>query len=210
MVRFRRFAVALPILAGLMFAWAVNAQPPADSAAPLPEIQLGAPRKPAKVAGIPPATLLGVEPVQAELKLTDEQKQKVRDLIADFDKQARSEMEAFRALAPQEQQVKVNQLQQASAKRMETLRAELEKVLVPQQLADLQQLAFQLTVAVNPQVLESAQLTDAQHKDLEQIRNEAQAKMWEVQREVARRTTKLLTPEQTKTVKSLIVENPEN
>lgn len=211
MVRFRRFAVALPIVAGLVFAWSVNAQPPADSAAPLPEIPVvGAPRKPAKVPGIPSFSLLGVEPVQAELKLTDEQKQKIRDLIADFDKQARAEMAAFQALPPQEQQVKVTQVQQASAKRMETLRTELEKVLTPQQLTELQQLAYQMTVAVNPQVLESAELTEAQRKDLDQIRNEAQAKMWEVQREVAKKTTKLLTPEQTKKVQSLIVQNPGN
>lgn len=210
MVRFRGFAVALPIVAGLVFAWSVNAQPPADSAAPLVEVPRGVLRKPAKVSGIPPFSLLGVEPVQAELKLTDEQKQKARDLIADFDKQARAEMAAFQALPPQEQQIKVTQVQQASAKRMDTLRAELEKNLTPQQLADLQQLAFQMTVAVNPQVLDSAELTEAQRKDLEQIRNEAQAKMWELQREVAKKTVKLLTPEQTKTVQSLIVQNPGN
>ena len=97
MARFPRLAAALLVTAGLVVAWSVHAQPPGGLPAPGPGVPGDAPEGPRKVPGIPPFSLLGAEPVQAELKLTDEQKQKVRDLIAEFDKQARADMTALRA-----------------------------------------------------------------------------------------------------------------
>lgn len=209
MVRFRRFAVVLPVVAGLAVAWSVNAQPPGEAVAPGPKPSVRAPVKPAKISGIPAFSLLGVEPVQAELKLSDEQKQKLRDLIADFDKQARAEMAALQALPPQQQQEKMAQVQQESTKRMDTLRTQLETALTPQQLTELHQIAFQMTVMVNPQVLESLGVTDKQRKDFEEVRNQAQAKIWEVQREMAHKTVNLLTPEQRKAIEGMIVQTPD-
>src|SRR3989339_1355696 len=111
MARFPRLAAALLVAAGLVVAWSVHAQPPGALPAPGPGVPGGAPESPGKVPGIPPFSLLGAEPVQSELKLTDEQKQRVRDLIAEFDKQARADMTAMQQTAPELQQAKMGQLQ---------------------------------------------------------------------------------------------------
>ena len=208
MARFPRLAAALLVAAGLVVAWSVHAQPPGALPAPGPGVPGGAPESPGKVPGIPPFSLLGAEPVQSELKLTDEQKQRVRDLIAEFDKQARADMTAMQQTAPELQQAKMGQLQQAAAKRVQTLRAQLEAALLPQQLAQLQQIALQMTVVVHPQVLEQMGMTEQQRKSLDQIRNQAQAKMWETQREMAKKTFSLLTPEQLKRFQELVVQSP--
>lgn len=207
MVRFRQFAIALPVVAGLLIvAWSVHAQP-AGEAAPVPEV-MGAPQKPMKIPGIPPFQLLGSDPVQAELKLTDEQKQKLRDFIAAFQKDSDAEIAALRALPPQQQQAKMAELQQASAKRLDTLRTQLEGVLTPEQLTELRQIAFQMIVVVNPQVMEALNVTEAQRKDLEQLNKQTEAKIWEARREMARKTIGLLTPEQQKSLKDLVTEAP--
>jgi len=163
------------------------------------------------MGGMPGFYLLRMDPVQDELKVSDEQKQKIKDFGEKFEKESQQAWAGLREVPPEERQAKIADIQEAAAKRMEVYRRNLEGVLTPQQTEQLKKISFEMTVGpalANPQLLEQIGASEEQKKKLDQIRSELQAKLWQVQREMADKALKLLTAEQVKKLEDMTTKAP--
>jgi hypothetical protein len=154
---------------------------------------------------MPGYMLLGQESVQKELKLTDEQKQDVKQ----FAEKLRGEMQGLRDLDPSEQESKRRELAGNAEK-------EIGKILHPDQAKRLHQIGLQLQGAMalnNPKVAEELQLTSEQkekvkdmqqqmQKQMEDLRQaggsqeENREKIAEMRKSAASKAQEMLTPEQ--------------
>ena len=154
---------------------------------------------------IPNTYLLGLEPVQAELKITDEQKQKIRQLSDQYNKALQQDYAAMQQLGPN-QEAQAVEIQQRTMKRQQAFQQQVEQVLQPEQLTQLRQLAFAMSIpnALGmPQIVESLKVTAEQQQQARKIREDAQAKIWQIQRQTAELLYKTLTPTQQQTLQVL-------
>jgi hypothetical protein len=166
----------------------------------------------AGMGGMPGFYLLRMDPVQDELKLSDEQKKKIKDFGQKFEKESQKAWAGLRDVPPEERQDKMADIQAAVAKRLEVYRQDLEGVLTPQQAEQLKKITFEMSAGpalANPQLLEQLGATEEQKKKIEQVRSELQAKLWQVQREMADKALKVLTDEQLKKLEDTLNKPPQ-
>ena len=162
MSRIGKSLIILTVVGGMMLAYLVDAQQPAPRA---PQASRGQAAQEAQspFPNIPNYYLLGMEQIQKELNLTQEQKDQIAQLSQGYNQQSQKELQALSELAPEERQQKLVEAQQRAVKRIETLRQNLEGVLTDKQREELDQISFQMAVPTalnNPQVIERLQISE--------------------------------------------------
>ena len=202
----RSVACVLPLLVGIaLLATGVlaQAQPPGGMGGPPRAgggmMMMGGP-------GIPGYWNLGSESVQKELKLTDEQKQKLRQISDTYMKQMRERGSALQGLSPEEVREKMAELQKESAKAAEDARKQVGEILTSEQLAQLKEITFRsyaMSLLSNPRVLTQVGLSEDQQAKLRKVREEFQEKVQKLQQEMVDDALKVLTPEQQKKLKEM-------
>lgn len=157
--------------------------------------------------GVPGYAALASASVQEELGLSEEQKQKLREISEAYRKEVqegwRREWEKIRHLSPAEQQKHWAEQRETLARlgkeRVAAVRKKVEAVLTPQQLYQLQEINFRNQAAVmlnNPGTLDRLEATPEQKERLRKIREELQEKIHKLQRQSFEESFQLLTPEQ--------------
>jgi len=136
------------------------------------------------------AMLLGVEQVQKEIKLTEEQKAELAKLQESFRPPARGNFrnrwEELMKLSEEERNKKIEEMQkqfeEQAAKRDKEITAKLGEILQPEQSARLNQIEMQITgernalvVLMRPEVMEGLGLSDEQKDQLKKIEEEIRA-----------------------------------
>lgn len=161
-------------------------------------------------AGLPGYPSLQTEPVQKELGLTPEQKDKLKEITRKAVEPSKNEPQTdwtkIRDLKPEEQRKIQQEMAARYAKRAEETKKLVEQILTPKQLDQLKDMEFRQRAAsllFVPQVLQQIELTGDQKQQLQKIREETQSKMMQLQRESQAKTLGVLTPEQTKKLKEL-------
>jgi Spy/CpxP family protein refolding chaperone len=165
-----------------------------------------APPGPAPAFMLPGYWALGMENTQKELKLTDQQKQKLKDLAEKYQTEMREYWSQSRRLPREEQQQRSTEWRERSAKQQREIRKQVEAVLQPEQLARLKEMNFHMrgpALLGNPRTMELLGLTEDQKGKLERAREESQQKMQQLQQEMRKlqhdtfhRSVEILTPEQ--------------
>jgi Spy/CpxP family protein refolding chaperone len=202
MTRIGRLAVPGVLVLTLLLAGSLRAQPAAKAPA------AAAAARPASPLGPHVAEMLSAEPVQKEIKLTDEQKQKLKAEDEAFKKTMRAEYSAFASL----RDVPADDPRLAEAgEKLNKLGAQhlkdLEAILTPEQVEQLKQINAQIQAWMgsnNPQVVERLGVTEKQAKQLAEIRQGAESQIWMIVRDAAKKTQETLTPEQREAVVELL------
>jgi hypothetical protein len=215
MSRTGKLLVVALVVSGLSLSYWVGAQQPAPRTNPAP---LPRPSAPAAQGGqaapeaepafpnIPSYYLLGMEQVQNDLKLTDQQKQQIQQLTDAYTQESQQELQTLRELPPNQRQAKLAAAQQRSMQRIETLRQRLEGMLQPKQLEQVRQIAFRMAVPnalSNPSVLGQLQVSEKQKQQLEQIRQQTQQKAWQLEQDMGEQSFQVLTPPQQKALREM-------
>lgn len=205
MSRISKSLMVVLVVGGMLLAYLVDAQQPAPRA---PQAQRGMAAQEAQPAfpSIPSYYLLGMEQIQQELNLNQQQKDQIEQLSQAYNQQSEQELQALRELPPASQQQKLAEAQQRAVTRIETLRQKLEGVLTEQQLGELNQISFRMAIPTalnNPQVVERLQVSPKQQEQLQQVRQKAQEKLWTLEQEMAKESLEVLTSEQQKILRQM-------
>lgn len=124
--------------------------------------------------------LLMAPAVQEELKLTDEQKEKIRPVVEKFRDQAREAWESLRDVPEEERFAKGRE--KLNESRHEAMTA-LREVLKPEQMRRFRQIDLQVSGAeglLHPYVEDRLKLTDDQKERIEKIVRETRSKRREI------------------------------
>jgi hypothetical protein len=116
--------------------------------------------------------LLQAESVQNELKITDEQKGKIKELMGKLGEIVKQYMLGMGGLTPDQQKAKQQEMQKALVEGVKEAEKGMTEMLQPQQNERLRQIRLQIqgTAAVNdPEVAKSLELTDQQREQLKTI-----------------------------------------
>jgi Spy/CpxP family protein refolding chaperone len=142
---------------------------------------------------------LGMENTQKELKLTDEQKQKLKDLADKYQTEMREYWSQTRELPREEQRKRFAEWREKSAKQQQEIRKQVESVLRPEQMARLQELNLRMRgpyLLGSPRTMEKLNLSEDQKGRLQKVREESQQQMQKLQQETFDKSYQILTPEQ--------------
>jgi Spy/CpxP family protein refolding chaperone len=121
--------------------------------------------------------LLRLEQVQKELKLTDQQKEKLKGLGRDMGPGRRSD---WGDMTPEERREKMEEMRKQNA---EKIQKRLAEVLKPEQLERLKQIHLQTMGAAaltSPEVVKALGIKDDQRAKLKTLRDDAQTKRQEL------------------------------
>lgn len=191
---------------GLIWVGGLRADPPGKKAV---KALGGAGRAQTAAAWYPAMSgyyLLSMAPVQKELKLSDEQKTKLKEISEKMNKESQQDWAGWQQIPREEQQKKIAELSAKNAKRAEEARKQSEALLTPAQVEQLKGISFRMSVQTalyNPKTLEQLGFTDEQKKKLQQIRDEAMERQQQLQQEISEKTVQLLTAEQKKKLEEL-------
>jgi len=170
----RRIALAT-LLAGALVGMALS-QPPAGGrrgqGGQPPGPPMGAPMMFARGGPMMMLFLLNNPQVQQELKLTEEQRDKVSALSEQLREKFRGLGQELRGLSPEEREKRVQAVN-------EEVEKELAKVLKKEQLQRLRQIALQvegLAALARPEIAKQVGLTEEQQRKIEEILREANEK----------------------------------
>ena len=139
--------------------------------------------------GSDPFWLLQIEQVQKELKLADDQKAKVREIGEKIRDEWRKQWEAVRELPREQQREKMLELLKKRQARTKEIRKQIEKVLLPDQLARLKQIRLQVQgtrALANPEVQTALNITEQQKQAFEGIREHLDKQFGELRSEIRR------------------------
>ncbi len=176
--------------------------PPPKSTATGPS---AAPAEPSIYPAIPATALLSMASVQDELRMTAAQKQQFRAINDQFNQANQPDVAAVNQLQ-EGQEAKFNEIQQRMFQRSQLFEKQVQQLLQPSQLAQLQQIAFHLSVTqalAIPQIGVQIRLTPEQKQRVQQIHAAAADKFFQVQRQVAEQLLQSLTPQQQQSLQSL-------
>ncbi|MEN6449798.1 MAG: Spy/CpxP family protein refolding chaperone [Thermoguttaceae bacterium] len=130
--------------------------------------------------------LIAVEPVQKELKLSDEQKEKVKSLIEESSEAMRGHVAGWRDMSEEERKAKVAELRKKAAENVQKFEKGLAEILTPEQRERLHQLRLQLTLksdaamALNAgDIAKALGLSQEQREKLKGIREATQKELQE-------------------------------
>jgi Spy/CpxP family protein refolding chaperone len=180
MRQFRVGLVSAVVVAALAWVSVAVAQPPAG--------------KPGRGRGGPMmgAEFLRIPAVQKELKLTDDQVNKLQQLVEQMrskpmakvqamsPEERKAKMEELMKLPPEERKAKLAQVMKG---RGEGIQNKLREILTPEQLKRLHEIGLQIRgpmALADPQVLEQLDLADEQKQKIVEIRDQAMAKIREL------------------------------
>jgi Spy/CpxP family protein refolding chaperone len=192
--RYLAYALAAAALSGLSAAVAAQQAIVVQAGAPAG----GQARVPARTF-LPGMYVLGQANVQEQLKLTDEQKEKLRGVGEDYQAKIREHWAGLQGLSAEERREKASAMQQKSRQLMEEARKAAEAVLLPRQLEQLNQIRFRLRapyMLANPRLLDEIGLDDSQKQRLAEIRQETQERIQQLQRDMFNKALEELTPNQ--------------
>lgn len=122
------------------------------------------------------STLLRSDQVLQELKLTDDQKARVRELGEKRRAEMMSAFEGIRKLSDEERRAKMNEMQKEGDAREATFFKQVADILKPEQVMRLKQIQLQQEGAAalrRPEIAEALALTAEQKQKLEQVATEA-------------------------------------
>jgi len=180
---------AIAIAAGVDAVWAQK-PPPADAtpqAAPAAGAKQQAPsdkpleglwQKASRFAsgelGANPLGFLDSGPVQEDLKLTPEQKDKLKAINDEFRAERRKQLEALSgAASPEDRRAKIAELRAKAKQNREEYKKKIDAVLLPEQRSRLSQITLQLrgplAALADEQVAKALNLTEEQKKQIEAI-----------------------------------------
>jgi Spy/CpxP family protein refolding chaperone len=143
--------------------------------------------------GMDPVRLLGLEQVQKELQVTDEQKTKIEKFLEKLREEGRARMqgmgnlrEEMEKLSQEEREKKfeslMKQRMEEQAKRAQENMVKLAEILNVEQLKRVKQIQYQLegvAVLLRSEVRKQIGLDDAQEQQLQKIADDARGKMRE-------------------------------
>jgi Spy/CpxP family protein refolding chaperone len=187
---------ALAIAAGANVAWAqqpppVGAPPksvPAADAkhqAPPDDLLEGLWERASRLAsgefGANPLGFLDWDHVQKDLKLTPEQKDKLKAITEEFRANRRKQLESLVGTTPEDRRAKLAELRAKARQNREDYKKKIDAVLLPEQRNRLGQIALQLggplSALVDEQVANALKLTDEQKKQIRAIAETAREKV---------------------------------
>lgn len=204
---FSRLAVpTLVVIVILVFSALAATGPPQGGEQPANPAPL---RSASTYLSIPGFWELRTEDVQKELQLTDEQKEKLREIGQKYYEQTRKDWAGLREMSAAERKKAYAEIRNKNEKRMREIRKQVEQVLSPEQLGLLRQVHLRTRGAAalaNPKILDQLEVTDEQKEKLRQIREQTQEKIRQLQREMLEKTLEVLSPQQRKKLEELTTE----
>lgn len=159
--------VALAAIVGL--AAVAAAQPPG-----------GGMRGPGMMGGLGGAMLLQSPQVQQELKLTDDQKTKLRQMGERVRNEITERMAELQGLSEDERRTKADDFRKQADKIAEAVRKEAAGILQPEQIKRWKQIELQqqgASALLRPEIAEAIGLSDEQKQSIKKITDESQAKL---------------------------------
>ncbi len=158
---------------------------------------------------LPGYYMLQQEYVQKELELVPEQKKRLEEIakkVYEDMQEDQKQWAKYRDMTPEERQEFFAKMRERYQKRIEDAKAEVEKVLLPHQLALLRKIEERQRLGTYlswPQMLERLGLSEEQKKKIADIRNQTQQKTRELQQKLTEayqesqaKLLDVLTPEQ--------------
>ena len=151
---------------------------------------------------------LRTESVQNELKLTDEQKEKLKQISKSYYDQmpqsSQQDWAKYREMSAEERRKKYGEIAEKRRQRLDAARKQIEAVLTPDQLDALKTIEFRTRAASllqNPKTLEKLGLSEEQKEKLRKNWEDLTDKMQQVLRESAQKALQILTPKQLEELK---------
>lgn len=137
------------------------------------------------VPGLDRMGLLGIEEVQAELKMSDEQKESVKKMSEDMQAEGRKAFEGFDFMnaTQEEREKKMADMAAKMAERGKTVREELDKLLDEKQNGRLKELLLQrfgYALLSQEDIAKEVGITDEQQAKLKEIDEDNSKKMGEL------------------------------
>lgn len=130
-------------------------------------------------------TLLRLEPVRTELEISPDQEEALTKM-SEQNRQERPNAD-FRNMSEDERTEFFAKMRKQAEERTAKMKEQLEEVLFPEQLERLEQINIQLqgvAALQNPEVAKKLNITEAQKKELEEVRDGLMEKMRESMREI--------------------------
>lgn len=213
MSRVSQWSLLSVLVIGLVWSATVSAQvgpapnppPPRSAAAGSGAAEAPAAAQPSVYPAVPAITLLNMASVQEELRMTGPQKQQLRTLNDQLSQANQPDATALNQLQDG-QEARANQLQQRMLQRWRMFERQVQQVLQPSQWAQLERIAFHLSVTqalAIPQVAAQIRLTAEQSQRVQQINAAAVEKYFQIQRQVAEQVLQSLSPQQQQVLQSL-------
>ena len=146
--------------------------------------------------------MLRMENVQKELNLTPEQLARLTELSKAYSEQIRADQEIWKnwqQMTPEQRSAKAAEQRQRHTQRLQQVREQVEKILLPHQLHALQQIMLRthgLWVLYHPHTQEHLELTTEQKQQLAEIRQKMFDEIQEVQRKAFEKAYAVLQKEQ--------------
>jgi Spy/CpxP family protein refolding chaperone len=120
--------------------------------------------------------LTRLEEVQKELKLTDDQKEKLKTLAEDVRTKVRAAMSELRDVPPEELKAKQSEFEKKAAEASQKAEKQMAEILKPEQLARLKEIGLQAAgpaALLKPEVAKDLGLSDEQRDNVKKIFGEA-------------------------------------
>ncbi len=151
---------------------------------------------------------LRTESVQKELKLSDEQKKKLKQISKSYYDQIRQgpqqDLAKYREMSPEERRKNYGQIAEKRRQRLDAARKQVEAVLTADQLDALKTIEFRTRAASllrNPKILEKLGLSEEQKEKLRKNWEDLSDQMQRLLRESAQKALQILTPKQLEELK---------
>ncbi len=152
-------------------------------------------------SAIPGLQQLGLEHVQHDLKLLDEQKEKLEEIATKYREQQREAWADWRNVPAEERQAKMAEIREETNKLAEAARKDAEKLLHAHQLKALKEIIFRSRALYSlpiPRVQQEIGLDEEQLEKLNELRDQLQKRIRELNEEMLDKSLEVLTPEQRK------------
>jgi hypothetical protein len=130
--------------------------------------------------------LLRIEEVQTELEISPQQKEAL-DKMAEQARGDRPDFNAFREMSEEERRAAFEKMRKEAEERMSEVKAQLEEVLLPQQLDRLEEISLQVRgvqALEDDEVAAKLKITEAQKQKMAEVRETQGEKMRERMREM--------------------------
>ena len=164
-----------------------------------------------KFLAIPGLAPLSMEAVQRDIRLTSEQKQRLKAVSDSYSAQVQQLGKSFREFSPEEQKTRAKDLADQIALFARNAQRKAEAVLTPSQLQALEKIAFQLSAGAalaDPALQEKVGLSPEQRRKLNAVYEQAGEKMQQLQRDTAEKVVQLLDDKQAAALKKEITAPP--
>lgn len=198
----RHWLCALAITSILGTTGSVFAQPPRNPAGPAAQ-----PASSSKFLAIPGLAPLSMESVQRDLRLTPDQKQKLRAVSDAYAAQVQQLDKSYRGFSPEEQKTRARDFSDQLSQSARGTQRKAEAILNPSQLQVLEKIAFQLSAGAaltDPALQEKVGLSVEQRRKLTAVYEQAGERVQQLQGDTASQVMQLLDEDQAAELKKQI------